>query len=169
MAYLYGSLSVLLQAFYLTLIERLALNSQYSTLDMIYLNSFNGLIFFLIADLIYDEIRDAFMYFFTSSSLSFWAAFIGAIVCGAILNFSIFLCTTRNSALTTTVVGNGKAVIQSIIGYILGIYLFYDVVPSFWNVTGIVINLFGCVLYTYVKVKEGNTGSSTRLAENGKV
>jgi len=50
-------------------------------------------------------------------------------------------------------------------------HLLVHVVPSFWNVVGILINLIGCGLYTYVKIKEpsGGGGGGGGRSENGKV
>lgn len=152
--YIYGTISIVCQSIYLTFIERLSLQGQYSTLDLIYMQSFNCLCLFLLADLIWDEVRDAFMFFITSTTIAFWFAFVGLLFVGCLLNFAAFYCTTRNSAVTTTVVGNVKAVLQSVIGYIMGLYLFYDIVPNALNILGIVINLCGCFLYGYVKSKE---------------
>ena len=47
---------------------------------------------------------------------SFILAFTMLIVSGALLNFSMFLCTTVNSALTTLLVGVIKSALTNIIG-----------------------------------------------------
>jgi len=58
---LYGILGVACHSGYLIMIEKLAQSNTYSPVEMVYMNAFNGLVYFLIADLYYDEIRDAFM------------------------------------------------------------------------------------------------------------
>lgn len=40
-------------------------------------------------------------------------------VLGVLLNFSLFFCTTHNSALTTTVIGVLKGVVATILGFFL--------------------------------------------------
>jgi solute carrier family 35 protein len=50
---------------------------------------------------------------------AFAATFAAALLLGIVLNFSIFLCTRVNSALTTTVVGIMKGVVTTLLGYVL--------------------------------------------------
>jgi solute carrier family 35 protein len=49
----------------------------------------------------------------------FATTFGAALFLGILLNFSIFLCTRVNSALTTTVVGIMKGVVTTLLGYVL--------------------------------------------------
>ena len=44
------------------MMERLHDQHNFSALELIYLNSFNCLCLFLIADIVQDEVRDAYMY-----------------------------------------------------------------------------------------------------------
>ena len=68
---------------------------------------------------------------------------------GSVLNYAIFLCTTRNSALTTAVVGTLKNVVTSYVGMLV----FSDYTFSWVNFIGINISVAGSVYYTLVTMK----------------
>jgi solute carrier family 35 protein len=71
-------------------------------------------------------------------------------ISGVALNFSMFLCTSINSALTTTIVGALKGVVATGLGFVL----LGGVEPHALNVAGIVLNAVGGVTYSAVKYKE---------------
>jgi hypothetical protein len=68
---------------------------------------------------------------------------------GSVLNYAIFLCTTRNSALTTAVVGTLKNVVTTYIGMVL----FSDYAFTWINFVGINISIVGSIYYTLVAMK----------------
>ena len=70
-------------------------------------------------------------------------------ISGVALNFSMFLCTSLNSALTTTIVGTLKGVVATALGFVLlgGVEL------HALNVTGIALNALGGAAYSVVKYK----------------
>jgi len=69
---------------------------------------------------------------------------------GSILNYSIFLCTTVNSALTTAVVGTLKNVATTYIGMLV----FSDYKFTIVNFIGINISIIGSLYYTYCNLKK---------------
>ena len=73
--------------------------------------------------------------------------FMGAIL-GSVLNYSIFLCTQYNSALTTAVIGCLKNVATSYLGMIL----FPDFVFNIPNFLGINISIAGSLYFTYYQL-----------------
>ena len=73
--------------------------------------------------------------------------FIAALL-GSVLNYSIFVCTTLNSALTTAVVGCLKNVATTYIGMLI----FPDYAFNWWNFIGINISILGSLYYTYVTI-----------------
>jgi hypothetical protein len=76
----------------------------------------------------------------------FTSLFVVASFMGTVLNYSIFLCTTINSALTTAVVGCLKNVMTTYIGMII----FFDYKFQLLNFIGLNISIFGSLYYTYI-------------------
>eukprot|EP01040_Poterioochromonas_malhamensis_P004877 gene4877-5231_t len=84
----------------------------------------------------------------------FLSTFILAASMGSVLNYSIFLCTTTNSALTTAVVGALKNIITTYIGMIA----FSDYTFTWVNFIGINLSVCGSLYYTYMILFKGATG-----------
>lgn len=85
---------------------------------------------------------------------TFLAMFFGAACMGSVLNYSIFLCTTVNSPLTTAVVGATKNVATTYIG----MFAFSDYKFTWINFVGINISIFGSLYYTYMILFKGQSG-----------
>ncbi|RVW14272.1 UDP-galactose/UDP-glucose transporter 7 [Vitis vinifera] len=85
-----------------------------------------------------------------SNSLSFLVILILSLVMGIALNYTMFLCTIVNSALTTTIVGVLKGVGSTTLGFVL----LGGVKVHALNVTGLVINTAGGVWYSYAKYQQ---------------
>lgn len=75
----------------------------------------------------------------------FLLMFSTATMMGCILNYAIFLCTTKNSALTTSVIGALKNIAVTYIGMMINDYRF-----SWINFIGINISITGSLYYTHV-------------------
>lgn len=70
---------------------------------------------------------------------------------GSVLQYSIFLCTSVNSALTTAVVGCAKNVLTTVAGML---WVGQDYEFELVNSVGIVISMGGSFLYSWAKVKK---------------
>ncbi|KAI6240859.1 UDP-sugar transporter-like protein [Aphelenchoides fujianensis] len=147
----YAFLALVLHALTLIHIERL--QEQYSsTIELIYLNSFNCLCLFLVADLIQDEIRDSFMYIVTSTTWLFASCFFTLIVLGSLFHAALFYCIAQAGAVHTSIMNILAGGIQLFIAYGLSIYLFYDLYPTWTNIIGVTMTV-ATALYYYFKHK----------------
>jgi len=84
----------------------------------------------------------------------FLVFFVSAAFMGSVLNYSIFVCTTVNSALTTAVVGCLKNVATTYIGMVM----FPDYAFNWPNFVGINVSIFGSLYYTYITLFKGLQG-----------
>lgn len=81
----------------------------------------------------------------------FVVSFFLATIMGSVLNYSIFLCTNANSALTTSVIGCLKNVLTTYVAMLtMSDYTFSAV-----NFIGINISILGSLIYTYVTMYIG--------------
>ena len=102
---------------------------------------------------------------------SFWASVGVASCAGVFITWIVFLCTTVNGPLVTSITGNAKDVIQTVAGALL----FRDFVASVHNVTGILISFAGAALFSGIKLQaalaagaaEGNVKKEVEAGEGG--
>ncbi|CAL4142840.1 unnamed protein product, partial [Meganyctiphanes norvegica] len=147
--YTLGGFSVLAQGLYLTLVQ-LSAENQHSTTEILQLNSYNTLGPFILMSIIMKEPENIVVSPYLADfgfHLTFWTL----VSLGSVLNYSLFLCTALNSALTTSLVSVAKSVVQTFIGF----FVFGGVKFHPLNITGIVMNTMGGFLYTYTKYREG--------------
>ena len=105
-----------LQAGYLTLVQKSSEQSHKGILEMILVNSYNTLPIFLTLSVILGEpasIGESL----DSLDSGFGLVFGLLIVSGCVLTYSQFLCAAVCSALTTSLVGVAKSVLQTILGF----------------------------------------------------
>ena len=91
------------------------------------------------------------------ANAGFLMTFLLGACMGSILNYSIFLCTSVNSALTTAVIGAMKNVATAYIGMVA----FPDYAFSWVNFLGINVSIAGSLYYTYLTIFKGVKGLST--------
>ncbi|XP_057521427.1 UDP-galactose/UDP-glucose transporter 7 isoform X2 [Amaranthus tricolor] len=143
--------SVFFQTMYLVLVEKSGAEDGFSSVEIMFYNSFLSLPFLLLIVVATREIPDSLSLLFAkSSSLSFLVIFAASLIMGIALNFTMFLCTIVNSALTTTIVGVLKGVGSTTLGFVL----LGGVEVHALNVSGLVINTAGGVWYSYAKYQE---------------
>merc|ERR1719412_564497 len=83
---------------------------------MIHINAFNTLPVFALATILFGELLPVA----ESRALrdpTFYSIFLLLLVSGGILTYSQFLCASVCSALTASLVGVGKSVLQTVIGF----------------------------------------------------
>jgi len=164
-AYTMGSLSVFAQAGYLTLVQKSSEVNHRTTVEMLHVNSFNTLPIFLTMSMILGEPADIGQSVSIAEPGFTWV-FGLLILSGCILTYAQFLCAAICSALTTSMISVAKSVIQTILGF----FTFGGVQFHPLNVTGLVMNILGGVIYTYVRQfekKQQNSRRSAKLVESG--
>ena len=148
-AYIAGTLSVISQASYLTLVQKLGLNNKMTATGILYLNTLICTPFLSIFIYLTSDLLTIFKYQYISDPI--FISLLCLVMCmGCVLNYSIFLCTTLNSALTTSIVGGIKGIITTIIGMVT----FGGVQPTALNISGMLINTAGSIWYIYEKYVE---------------
>ena len=80
----------------------------------------------------------------------FWGSVTVASFLGVVITYIVFLCTTVNGPLVTSITGNAKDILQTI----LGAALFHDFVPTVQNVAGILMSFAGAGLFTWAKLRD---------------
>ncbi|XP_052209393.1 UDP-galactose/UDP-glucose transporter 7 [Diospyros lotus] len=143
--------SVFFQTMYLVLVEKSGADDGLSSIEIMFYNSFLSVPFLLFLIIATGEFPNSLALLLAkSTSLSFLVILLLSLVMGIVLNYTMFLCTIVNSALTTTIVGVLKGVGSTTLGFIfLG-----GVEVHALNVTGLVINTMGGVWYSYAKYQQ---------------
>ncbi|GLI68594.1 hypothetical protein VaNZ11_013064 [Volvox africanus] len=153
MGYVFALMSCTMQAAYLLLVEFQG-DEGIGTSEMLYYNAITSVPFLLVVVWGTGEVAALPAAYQSavqaSGALSLWFTLISCSLMGCLLNYSLFLCTVNNSALTTTIVG----VIKGVVAVFLGFFLLGGVKFSVVNVAGITLNTIGAVYYTYLKYQE---------------
>ncbi|KAK1316403.1 hypothetical protein QJS10_CPA05g02299 [Acorus calamus] len=143
--------SVFFQTMYLVLVEKSGAEDGLSSVELMFYNGFLSLPFLLFLIIATGEFPDSLTLLFAkANSLAFSVILILSLVMGIVLNYTMFLCTIVNSALTTTIVGVLKGVGSTTFGFVL----LGGMKVHALNVTGLVINTAGGVWYSYAKYKQ---------------
>uniref|UniRef100_A0A1I8BEX1 TPT domain-containing protein n=1 Tax=Meloidogyne hapla TaxID=6305 RepID=A0A1I8BEX1_MELHA len=163
LAYSLGALAM--QTSSLVLIEKVRAQMDMSVVELIYLNSFNCLCLFLVADIVQDELRDAYSYLQTSTTTTFYICLLAMIIAGSFGHCLLLYCVaTTNTVniiqdfkykkliknifkLNTAITQNCSASIQVFIAYLLSIEVFYDSEPNFTTFLGVIIALISTAFY----------------------
>jgi len=164
-----GGMSVFAQGGYLTLVQRNAEASRKRskeqqrqlqwTLQLLYVNSYNTLPFFVLVSIMLGEPAKIAAYEMLWDP-GFASLFVTLVLSGCVLTYSQFLCAAVCSALTASLVGVAKSVLQTTVGF----FTFGGVPFNPVNLTGIFLNTGGACLYSYVKFREGQAKSSPSKA-----
>ncbi|KAJ3699084.1 hypothetical protein LUZ61_002789 [Rhynchospora tenuis] len=144
-------ISVFFQTMYLVLVEKSGVEDGLSSIELMYYNSLLSLPFLLFVIIATGEFPNSLSVLSNkASSVGFLVILVLSLVMGIVLNFTMFLCTIVNSALTTTIVG----VLKGVGSTTLGFFLLGGVQVHALNVTGLVINTIGGIWYSYAKYQQ---------------
>ena len=148
LGYACGAFSNITQSVYLLLVQR-ATSGKLSTVESLQLNCINTLPLLVIVCMVKGEIYEVKSYDKYSETI-FIVVFVLVILLGCLLNYSLFLCTSLTSALTTSVVGGLKALAQTI----LGLFTFGGVSHNLATFVGISMSVSGGLSYIFIKYLE---------------
>ncbi|XBI07992.1 hypothetical protein VPH35_135804 [Triticum aestivum] len=139
---------VCMQTMYLILVEKSGADDGLSSMELMFYNSILSIPFLFFIIVATGEFPHSLSVLSEkTASASFSVILLISLVMGIVLNYTMFWCTIVNSALTTTIVGVLKGVGSTTLGFVvLG-----GVKVHALNVTGLVINTFGGVWYSYAK------------------
>jgi solute carrier family 35 protein len=153
-SYFYCGISVVCQAFYFSFIQKCG-ESDKNSLQVLYECSIISIPFLFFAFLNTKEYETLLSHNtnFSFTNFYFVSTFVLVVSIGSLLCFAQFWCTISNNAITTSVIGVLKSVVQTIIGV-----LFIDGVSNLTTLTyiGLLVNLVFGAWYTYLKYEENN-------------
>lgn len=149
--YAFALSSSLFQALYMVLVKKNA--KDIGPVEMLFYNSTLSLPFVSIMVYFFDEVN-YMVNFPLFHDNGFRMYFVLSIFLGAFLNFFIFFCTSVNSPLTTSVTGQAKNIVTTI----LGVLIFNDLVIRPLNLLGLCVNGLGGAWYAWLKLRSGGGG-----------
>eukprot|EP01132_Coremiostelium_polycephalum_P001005 gene1005-1275_t len=92
------------------------------------------------------------------ANLGFQFCFFMSSIQAFLLNYFIFLCSTLNSPLTTSITGQIKSILQTIIG----LFMFGDVTFTPLLIFGILVSTIASFWYTYIKYAQTVNRAATQ-------
>ncbi len=117
---------------------------------MVYINSCNTFPLFLAASFLLGEVGAIARGPSNLAVPGFLPTFLTLEVSGLLLTYSQFLCAALCSALTASLVGVSKSILQTVIGF----FTFGGVKFHPLNILGLALNTLGGCIYSYVKYNE---------------
>ncbi|CAF3207018.1 unnamed protein product [Rotaria sp. Silwood2] len=156
-SYIIGSLSVIFQSFYLLTVQRCG--EQKTSSEVLYINSLISLpIVFLVMITLSDELSSVLSYN-GYKTFSFWLYFLASTLGGGLLNGTTFWCIMKNSALTTSVVG----VLKSILQVFFGLFVFDRFSININTIIGITLSLLAGTMFSYFEYTAKHKKSATSM------
>lgn len=150
MGYAMALSSCALQTTYLLMVERSGTEKGYNSNELLLYNALLSLPVLLLLVWATGESAVSIPAFFNNTTPYFTLLVCGSVFMGSLLNYSLFLCTITNSALSTTIVGT----LRSVVGTILGFFLLGGVKVTPLIIIGVTTNTAGGVWYTMVKYRQ---------------
>lgn len=154
--------SVFFQTMYLVLVEKSGAEDGLSSIELMFYNAILSVPFLSFLVIVTGEFpQSLFSLIEKADSISFLVMLALSLSMGIILNYTMFLCTIVNSALTTTIVGVLKGVGSTTLGFVL----LGGVQVHALNITGLVINTAGGVWYSYAKYQQKRSKSRKVISD----
>ena len=124
-SYILGMASVVTQSLYLLTLQKTGIEKNIGAISLVYINSINCMPVMTIMCFLAGDISAVAKYPHWGDPW-FLTSFLFLVFWGCVFTYSMFLCTTVNSALTTALVSTAKSAITTVVG----MYTFGGVVPT---------------------------------------
>eukprot|EP01098_Paradermamoeba_levis_P007413 TRINITY_DN3063_c0_g3_i3.p1 TRINITY_DN3063_c0_g3~~TRINITY_DN3063_c0_g3_i3.p1 ORF type:complete len:313 (+),score=67.15 TRINITY_DN3063_c0_g3_i3:331-1269(+) len=143
--YILVAINCIVTAVYLVYIPKKAAETRLDTMGLIFYNNF--LSFPLLFVIVYLTEWEEVVKYPDWNQTGFLVCFFTSVAQAFLLNYLIFLCSTLNSPLATSVTGGIKNIVQTLIGLVI----FGDVEFSPLLIGGLVVSTIASVWYSYLK------------------
>jgi Triose-phosphate Transporter family len=161
LGYILVFLNNILTATYLTSIKRVMKDPRFQPLSILFYTALMGLPLVALLMFATSEISEGIQAFVTQPELS-TPSFAFSLVLSAsgafAVNFSTTLCTQITSPLTTSVAGQVKNVLQTVLGFFS-----WGFVPTFLNMSGLLIALVAQLMFAYIKYQEHSKSAKAAM------
>eukprot|EP01114_Cavostelium_apophysatum_P021130 TRINITY_DN7281_c0_g1_i1.p1 TRINITY_DN7281_c0_g1~~TRINITY_DN7281_c0_g1_i1.p1 ORF type:complete len:350 (-),score=47.49 TRINITY_DN7281_c0_g1_i1:32-1081(-) len=146
--YALTTFNCIVTAFYLVLIAKKSNETGIGSFGLMYYNNIMSLpvVAIITLTLEWNELRT----FDNWSSLGFQFCFLMSSVQAFLLNYSMFLCSTVNSPLTTSIAGQVKSIVQTV----FGLFAFGGIEVTPFLGAGLSVSTLGGIWYGVVKYLE---------------
>jgi len=158
--YFLTALNCLITAAYLVLIAKKSKETGLNTFGLMFYNNLLSLP--VIALLVLFTEWDLLVAYDQWSSLGFHFVFFMSALQAFALNYFVFLCSTLNSPLTTSITGQIKSILQTIVG----LFTFGGVILTTSLIFGLFMSTVGGIWYGYVKYIEQTVQSKSKVDKN---
>jgi solute carrier family 35 protein len=148
LGYILCLLNCVVTAGYLVYIAKIKNETLLDTFGMMFYNNLLSIPFVLVA-VVFTELEDILAYPLWQD-FGFLICFLMSSLQAFLLNYFIFLCSTANSPLTTSVTGQ----IKNIFTTVIGLFLFGDVQFSVLLSLGLLIATLASMWYTHIKYQQ---------------
>lgn len=149
-----------LTAAYLASIKRVMRDLNLDPISLLYYTNILALPIIIILALATRDLQSAYAFYFASPHLRNSTFFLPALTCVAAsafcVNLSTSICTHVTSPLTTSVAGQAKNVLQSLLGFFSWGY-----VPTPLNVAGLMVALGGQIAFAVCKYHDAKVSKSS--------
>jgi len=160
--YVLVMINCVITALYLVYIAKTTAETKLDTFGLMYYNNILSFPFVLVMAFVF-EYNDV-INFPLASDYGFQICFVMSAVQAFLLNYFIFLCSTINSPLTTSITGQLKNILTTI----FGLFAFGDVQISGLLISGLVLSTIASVWYAWIKLDQKRLKDSEALLNKPK-
>jgi len=147
--YMYTFMNNVFTALYLNVSRRFSDRTETKGFGLVYYNSITAVPLALLGAIVLGDFEKAAQYEHIGNPL-FWTALIIASALGTFMTYVVFLSATVNSPLLTSITGNLKDVVSTVIGAIA----FGDFVATPLKISGLAVSLTGGGAFAAIKFLE---------------